>query len=95
MIRIDESHDRYRRLPRARRERPRSRSADERDEFAASDRGNHSITSSAVASRVAGTSRPSAFAVPSHAPVQPGERFSPKDYAEDRSSTPPLSPTAT
>src|SRR5207249_1170859 len=47
-------------LLRARRERPgRSRAADERNELAAF----HSITSSARASSVAGTSRPSAFAV--------------------------------
>src|SRR5262249_47496401 len=48
-------------LLRARRERPRSRSAaDERDELAPL---HHSITSSASASRLAGTSMPSAFAV--------------------------------
>ncbi len=46
-------------LLRARRERPRRRAADERDELAAP----HSITSSALASSVAGTSRPSALAV--------------------------------
>jgi len=40
-------------------ERPRSRTAEQRDELAAS----HSITSSARASSVGGTSRPSAFAV--------------------------------
>src|SRR5262245_5819279 len=47
------------RLLRARRERPRRRAADERDEIAPL----HSITSSARASRLGGTSRPSAFAV--------------------------------
>src|SRR5262249_47100420 len=47
------------RLLRARRERPCRRAAEERDELAAL----HSITSSARASSVGGTSRPSAFAV--------------------------------
>src|SRR5262249_9144791 len=46
-------------LLRARRERPRYRSAEQRDELAP----YHSITSSARASSVGGTSRPSAFAV--------------------------------
>jgi hypothetical protein len=47
-------------LLRARRERPRRRcAAEQRDELASF----HSITSSARASRVAGTSRPSALAV--------------------------------
>src|SRR5215813_6018875 len=46
-------------LLRARRERPRGRATEERDEVAAV----HSITSSARASTVAGTSRPSALAV--------------------------------
>src|SRR5262245_9414953 len=46
-------------LLRARRERPRGRAADERDELAPS----HSITSSARASSVGGTSRPSDLAV--------------------------------
>src|SRR5262249_37800765 len=51
---------RHRRLLRARRERPRScLASDERDELAAV----HSITSSARASSVGGTSRPSALAV--------------------------------
>src|SRR5262249_56654865 len=45
---------------RARRERPRRRAAEQRDERAAS---HHSITSSARASTVVGISRPSAFAV--------------------------------
>src|SRR5262249_21062542 len=48
-----------RRLLRARRERPRRRAAEQRDELAPF----HSITSSARASNEAGTSRPSAFAV--------------------------------
>src|SRR5262249_40022269 len=48
------------RLLRARRERPRRRrTAEQRDEFAAL----HSITSSASASILSGTVRPSAFAV--------------------------------
>src|SRR5262249_14112163 len=47
-------------LLRARRERPSRRAAEQRDELAAP---HHSITSSARASSVAGTSRPSAFAV--------------------------------
>jgi hypothetical protein len=46
-------------LLRTRRERPRSRAAEQRDELAAV----HSITSSAVASSVGGTVRPSARAV--------------------------------
>src|SRR5215471_3418191 len=44
----------------ARRERPRCHTAEQRDELAAAD---HSITSSARASSVGGTSRPSALAV--------------------------------
>src|SRR5262249_25884595 len=48
------------RLLRARRERPRGRAAEQRDEIAPP---NHSITSSARASTVAGKARPSAFAV--------------------------------
>src|SRR6516225_298899 len=44
---------------RARRKRPRSHAAEQRDQLAAL----HSITSSARASNVGGTSRPSAFAV--------------------------------
>src|SRR5215470_1316159 len=50
----------HRRLLRPRRERPRSRSAEQRDELAPP---HHSITSSARASSVGGTSRPSALAV--------------------------------
>jgi hypothetical protein len=53
----EEPDDRHRRLLRARRQRPRGRAAEQRDELAAS----HSITSSARASRVGGTMRPSAF----------------------------------
>src|SRR5262245_26628101 len=57
--RSKEPDDRHlRRLLRARRERPGSRAAEQRDEVAAI----HSITSSARATRVAGTSRPSALA---------------------------------
>src|SRR5262249_47406376 len=56
----DEADDRHRWLLRARRERPRRRrAANERDELAAL----HSITSSARASRVGGTSMPSVLAV--------------------------------
>src|SRR5215470_14636837 len=47
-------------LLRARRERPRHRAAEQRDELAAPD---HSITSSASASSLSGTSKPSALAV--------------------------------
>src|SRR5262249_56908787 len=50
---------RLRGLLRARRERPRRRAADERDEFAAF----HSITSSARANSESGTVRPSDLAV--------------------------------
>src|SRR5262245_3756356 len=57
---VKERDHRPRRLLRARRERPRGcRAAEQRDELAAP----HSITSSARASSVAGTSRPSALAV--------------------------------
>jgi hypothetical protein len=57
---VKESDHWHRRLPCAPRERPcRCRPAEQRDEVAAF----HSITSSARASSVAGTSRPSAFAV--------------------------------
>src|SRR5438132_6046348 len=56
----EEPDHRHRRLLRARRERPRSRRAAEQcDELAPP----HSITSSARASSVGGTSRPIAFAV--------------------------------
>src|SRR5262249_59522027 len=48
------------RLLRTRRERPRCRAAEQRDELAAL---HHSMTSSARASRLSGTVRPSAFAV--------------------------------
>src|SRR5215510_2680332 len=51
-------------LLRARRERPRSRrAAEQRDELAALDLRAHSITSSARASSVGGTAKPSAWAV--------------------------------
>src|SRR5207244_7712290 len=54
-------HRQVRRLLRTPRERPRGRrAADEPNELASP---NHSITSSARASSVGGTSRPSAFAV--------------------------------
>src|SRR5262249_62245571 len=56
---MNKSDNRHRRLLRARRERPRRRAAEQRDELAAL----HSITSSARASSVGGTSRPSALAV--------------------------------
>src|SRR5262245_36321127 len=56
----DKANHRSRRLLRACRERPCPRAAEKRDELAAPD---HSITSSARASRVGGTVRPSAFAV--------------------------------
>src|SRR5262245_48491936 len=56
----EEPDHRHRRLLRARREWPRCRpAAEKRDELAPL---HHSITSSARASSVAGTSRPSAFA---------------------------------
>src|SRR5215831_9990046 len=51
-------------LLRPRRERPRSRAAEQRDELAAFDLRTHSITSSARASSVGGTSRPSALGRP-------------------------------
>src|SRR5262249_8693128 len=51
---------RHRRLLRARRERPRGRATEQQNEIAAPD---HSITSSARASSVGGTSRPSVLAV--------------------------------
>ena len=54
------SNHRHRRLLRACRERPSRRAAEQRDELAPS---HHSITSSARASSVGGTSRPSALAV--------------------------------
>src|SRR5262249_35850595 len=56
---VEEPDHRHCRLLRARRERPRRRTAEQRDELAAF----HSITSSAPAVRPSGTSRPSAFAV--------------------------------
>ena len=59
----DESDHRHRRLLRPRRERPRGRAAEQRDELTSLHIRNHSITSSARASSVGGISRPSAFAV--------------------------------
>src|SRR5262249_25061015 len=56
---VNEPDHRYRCLLRARRERPRRRAAEERDEIAP----HHSITSSARASSVGGISTPNAFAV--------------------------------
>jgi hypothetical protein len=56
---IKETDHRYRRSLRARRERPRCRPAEQRDERAPL----HSITSSASASRLGGISTPNAFAV--------------------------------
>src|SRR5262249_7922106 len=56
----EEADHRECRLLRARRERPRGRAAEQRYEHAAA---THSITSSARASSVGGTSRPSALAV--------------------------------
>ena len=57
---VEEPDHRHRRLLRPRRERPRCRrAAEQRDELAPL----HSITSSARASSVGGTSRPSALAV--------------------------------
>src|SRR5262245_7194636 len=56
----NESNHRHRRLLCARRERPRGRATEQRDELAAH---HHSITSSARASSEGGTSRPSAFPV--------------------------------
>src|SRR6516162_5723997 len=57
---VEKPNYRHRRLLRARRQRPRHRrAAEQRDELAAF----HSITSSASASNVGGTSRSSAFAV--------------------------------
>src|SRR5262245_50614429 len=57
---VEEPDHRHRRLLRARRERPRSRAAEQRDERAPFD---HSITSSAVICMINGTVRPSALAV--------------------------------
>jgi hypothetical protein len=57
------SDHRHRRLLRARRQRPRRRTAEQRDEFAALHLRGHSITSSAMESTPGGTSMPSARAV--------------------------------
>src|SRR5262245_15230992 len=59
-VRAEKSDRGQCRLLRARRQRPRRRAAEQRDELAAP---LHSITSSARASTLAGRSRPSAFAV--------------------------------
>src|SRR5262249_29513781 len=56
---VDEPDHWHRRLLRARRERPRRRAAEKRDELASF----HSITSSASASTVGGTSMPSVLTV--------------------------------
>src|SRR5262249_36594006 len=56
---VDEPDHRHRRLLRAHRERPRSRAAEQRDELPPL----HSITSSARASSIGGTSRSRALAV--------------------------------
>src|SRR6516162_323692 len=58
-----EPDHRHRRLLRARRERPCHSAAEQSDEFASFHPGDHSITSSARASSVSGTVRPSARAV--------------------------------
>jgi hypothetical protein len=58
-IQVKKSARRQRRLLRTRRERPRRRSADKRDDLAAV----HSITSSARTKIDGGTVRPSALAV--------------------------------
>src|SRR5262249_36655486 len=55
----EKADDRHRRLLRTRRERPRRRAAEQRDEVAAP----HSITSSARPSSVGATSKPSVLAV--------------------------------
>src|SRR6516225_88383 len=61
---VYEPDDGHRRLLRARRERPRDRSAaEQRDELAALHCCSHSINSSAMASSFSGILRPSAFAV--------------------------------
>src|SRR6516165_5179319 len=57
---VEKPDHRHRWLLRARRERPRCRAAEERYELAAR---NHSITSSAMASRPGGKVRPNALAV--------------------------------
>src|SRR5439155_9388418 len=61
---VEKPDHRHHRLLRACRERPRDcRAADEREELAPPDLWAHSITSSARAMSVGGTSRPSALAV--------------------------------
>src|SRR6516165_1702207 len=56
---VEKAYHRHRRLLRARRERPRRRAAEKRDEIAPP---NHSITSSASARTTGGISRCRAFA---------------------------------
>src|SRR5262249_38178253 len=56
---VEKPNHRHRRLLRTRRERPRRRAAEERDEVAP----RHSITSLALASKVAGTVMPSILAI--------------------------------
>src|SRR5262249_9725153 len=58
-LHVEDAHHRHRRLLRVRREWPRCRAAEQHDEVAAP----HSITSSASASKLGGTIRPSALAV--------------------------------
>src|SRR5262245_30097660 len=60
---VEEPDYGHRRLLRAHRERPCCRAAEQRDEVATFHLRDHSITSSARASTVGGTSRPSALAV--------------------------------
>src|SRR5262249_26255432 len=60
---IEESDYRHRRLLRARRERPRCRAAEQRDELAPLHLRGHSMTSSAMATSLSGIWRPSALAV--------------------------------
>src|SRR5215471_3816299 len=60
---VEKPDHRHRRLLRPRRERPRSRAAEQRDERAALYIRVHSTTSSARPSSVSGTVRPNALAV--------------------------------
>src|SRR5262249_59402910 len=60
---MQKSDHRHPRLLRPRRERPRRRAAEQRDEHAAPERRGHSITSSASARSLSGIWKPSAFAV--------------------------------
>src|SRR6516165_12084374 len=59
----EKSDNRYCRLLRPRRDRPRDRAAEQRDELAPLHLAGHSITSSVRASSWTGGSRPSALAV--------------------------------